>query len=761
MRLKAGEIIPLVMLAVVGALFVLAACNLDRAGEKRGLPLEPSTAGERRIILLVADRLAYSDLRAGAGPVLSSLLERGAVALMNVRSGRPGSESGYLSLGAGARAVAGPEGNRAYNRGESADGNSAEVVFQRHNGGLPLGEVFHLYASSLQEKNSVLDYPVTVGLLGRLLEEENMTAAVVGNADAAGPGRGAVMIAMNPAGEVPLGDVDSDILVEDPHFPYGRRTDPVKLVSAVREYLGESHLVVVEFGDFSRLDQYWTQLAPAQRTAFLAATMARLDLLLEGLLPLVDESTILVMVTPSPPAGCAGGGEQLVPFLTTAAGPGLAVSSSTRRPGLVSNSDLLPLVISYLRGGERSAGDEQVIGVARMEKPLSALDRFSEQAALIFSLRSPVVKGYILAMIFTLLAGLAGMALKLAPVLRLAFVLEAIMLVPLVLLLLPGITRFPLPSQLLTGLVLSGATLLSALALQPLKKKERHLLWTVIGLATALVLVLDALTGSGLQQASFLGYDVIAGARYYGVGNEYMGALIGSAILGTVSLAALLEKGSPPGTGRAARLRPVSGLAAGYAAILLFYGLIIFILASPYFGANLGGTVSAAVAFGVAWAGLIGIMERRRRLAVTVFAFLLFALALLWALNMWWQPELPSHLGRFGAMVRSRGFEGLWETVWRKVNMNWKLVRYSIWSRAFVTLLGLFVVLSFYPTGVLRRLKREQPYLVIGAIAAIVGSAAALITNDSGIVAAATVLLFAIPPVLIPMMGEALRRDRG
>ena len=97
-------------------------------------------------------------------------------------------------------------------------------------------------------------------------------------------------------------------------------------------------------------------------------------------------------------------------------------------------------------------------------------------------------------------------------------------------------------------------------------------------------------------------------------------------------------------------------------------------------------------------------------------------------------------------MVRQRGFEGIWETALRKMSMNWRLIRFSIWSRAFATLIGLLVILFFYPVGILRKLKKEQPYLVNGAAAALAGSVAALLANDSGIVAAAMVLLYAAPP---------------
>ena len=53
----------------------------------------------------------------------------------------------------------------------------------------------------------------------------------------------------------------------------------------------------------------------------------------------------------------------------------------------------------------------------------------------------------------------------------------------------------------------------------------------IIETITALVIIVDLLTGANLAKFSPLSYQVITGARYYGIGNEYMGVLIGSAII--------------------------------------------------------------------------------------------------------------------------------------------------------------------------------------------------------------------------------------
>ena len=769
-------LIPAAAVAVVILLAALLIYNWDLS-QSLGEPLPAAAGTERRVILLVVDRLGYRDLIGRAEPQLRSLLEKGALALMNARSGRAGSESAYLSLGTAARAVAGLEGGAAYNLDEMVEEVPAAALYRRLNGKEARGEVIFLHPYTLQEKNDALNYPVRVGFLGEQLAVAGLTAAVRGNADGAAPARHAALIAMDPAGQVPLGDVGAAVLTADPLFPYGLRTDPAAATAAVAAQLGSAALVVLDFGDLARLDHYWPQLAPERRAPALDAALKNLDQLLAGLLTLVDEGTMLLLVAPSPPLNRAGGGLELTPLVMVSAAlePGLLTSSTTRRLGLITNTDLAPLLLSYLKGEAPAAGGGQSLAFTPSGDASAFLERFFTRAELTYRQRPALLKGYVLAMIITLPVSLASLALRHRTAPCLFRILEGLMLVPAALLLLPAAASFPLPAAWLSGALLAGTILLLLLALQPLRKMGRPAFWAALGLFTSLAVIIAALAGARLQQLSFLGYDPIGGSRFYGIGNEYMGVVVGASILGVTALAELLERGSRSGLLERGKTSPVSERMSGRVservsgsqkllslAVLLFFGLIIVIFASPRFGANLGGTITAAVAYAVAWGitwpRLAGLARparqanRLRNLAVIAAAFLLFALAALWAFNFYWQPPFPSHLGNFGEMVGSRGVEAIVETVQRKLSMNWRLIRYSIWSRAFLTMIGLLVVLFFYPIGALRRLKEEQPYLINGAAASVAGSVAALLLNDSGIVAAATILLYAVPPVLIAMI---------
>ena len=214
-------LIPAAAVAVVILLAALLIYNWDLS-QSLGEPLSAAAGTERRVILLVVDRLGYRDLIGRAEPQLRSLLEKGALALMNARSGRAGSESAYLSLGTAARAVAGLEGGAAYNLDEMVEEVPAAALYRRLNGKEARGEVIFLHPYTLQEKNDALSYPVRVGSRGTTGRRADRGGA--GQCRRGGPGaRGADRHGSGRAGA--LGDVGAAVPPPIP-FPYGLRTDP-------------------------------------------------------------------------------------------------------------------------------------------------------------------------------------------------------------------------------------------------------------------------------------------------------------------------------------------------------------------------------------------------------------------------------------------------------------------------------------------------------------------------------------------------------
>ena len=130
---------------------------------------------------------------------------------------------------------------------------------------------------------------------------------------------------------------------------------------------------------------------------------------------------------------------------------------------------------------------------------------------------------------------------------------------------------------------------------------------------------------------------------------------------------------------------------------------------------------------------------------------LFFSLAgvFLYVLNTRMSGETVSHLGRTWELVQVHGLGELSNVIARKADMNIKLLRYSIWSRIFLVLVGLVTFLMFYPAGFMKKVFCGNPFFKTALTGITAGSITALLVNDSGVVAAATTMIYGVVPLLI------------
>ena len=85
----------------------------------------------------------------------------------------------------------------------------------------------------------------------------------------------------------------------------------------------------------------------------------------------------------------------------------------------------------------------------------------------------------------------------------------------------------------------------------------------------------------------------------------------------------------------------------------------------------------------------------------------------------------------------------MYNIIQRKLSMNLRLIRYSIWSRAWIMALGIMGASFIRPSRFMVWLKEKYPQLAKGLWGTVVAGTAALVFNDSGVVAAATCVFFA------------------
>lgn len=793
-----------------------------------------NTPRHDKVIMLIVDTLTVEELTGGAMPHVHAVAGHGAVGLMSTRTGGPHTPAAaHLTLGAGARARAGPLSGLVLDGDERFLGRPAAAIFAAL-AGEPAGEAaaFFLGGAQLQELDGGAGGGFAPGALAGALAAAGVQTAAVGNADAFAPGaappwpahghaggfvhprRHGALIAMDETGRIRHGTVGPGTLLDDEAWPFGLRTDYDALWEALAEALDAADFIVVELGDLARLDAYADWLTPERLRGLRRETLRRMDDFVGRLRTWPGAAgALLLLVSPSPPAAASRQGLLLAPILVaplsgaaenqragetepTAAhadaarrpaasagsGPRLVTSATTRRAGIVTNLDVAPTVLAALGGDATSFAGASITSVpvaaaakdAPYGAPVSddawaAVRHIYERTVQTNRLRGPVVRGFILFCIVVFLGWAGWMAYAAVsgapgPESRAAlwrWVLLLLSSAPLAILTLPMVIQAlplsmpaspsPIPDLPLARLsgdatatlalgALAAAAATIAYAAFPRRPADA---FVALSLITAAVLVLDVAAGARLIKNSILGYDPIVAARFYGIGNEYMGVLIGTTLIGTTGL---LDRFS----GRPAAVR------AWHPAVTLAYAAVIFILASPGLGANAGGTVAAVAGFGTTLLLLSG-----RRWSWRTIPLLAGAAALVLGaaavIDLALPGGPPSHFGRTLAAFLDRGWAPVAAVAARKAAMNVALLRWTIWAQVFVVSLAITAVALYRPGLAVRRADEAHPHLLNGIRGAAAGALAALAANDSGVVAAATLMI----PVTAALMYILLLRRQA
>lgn len=668
-------------------------------------------SAQGRVRLVVMDGINLEHLTDSELPNFRFLMEHGAVGLANANTaGGRSQENTALTLGAGSRAL-GPGAGLVWSRDELMELGLAGDVQLRRTGIIPPpGSLVVPNIAIINEANSQLLHTVRVGYLAETLLAGGRSVAALVNADDWDVNRPAAAIVADRNGIIMGGQVGEELLSPDETRPFGLGSDLRKYLTWLRQ-LESTDLVVIDLGDTSRALAYSAYALEGIQDSYRFQALSQLDQLLAHLLEAHREGDLLLVVGLQ--ANRSLGDEEgkwLVPVLAYGHDfqGGLLTSATTRRRGIVANFDVTATILQHFNLYTPGEIHGQPLAVLEASDPMGYLLDREEEMARVYKLRTSLVKGYIGVIIVLVGLSVAALLLKWRRLKLLKYVIAAVCASPLLLLLLGVISGslWMVPVWLLAA----GAAAWGVSRFPPTFAMRG------LGAVTALVVAADALGGAWLQQRSILGYDAIAGARYYGIGNEFMGVLLGSTLL---AVSGLLVKHK------------------GLAAVIL--GAVVLLLMLPGVGANFGGTLAALLGFTGALTGF-GILnnKKHRRIAVLVLAGAALALVFL---NL---RGSQSHVGRFFAAVFTEP-EQLWLAVQRKLDMALRLVRWSLWSRAFAVLFIAAVWMLFTKRRLLaRKLGTQWPHVRGTMLAAL----AALLLNDSGVVAAATTLLYLTLPLL-------------
>jgi hypothetical protein len=618
--------------------------------------LEPNvSAAPPALIVLLLPGTSLADWQDADAPNLHRLMQTGALAVMNTRTAhragaheRETPQSALLTLGAGSRAA-----------GASADtpflpllavvpgtAVQAGALYTRRTGLVPRpGRSVCVPWPAVLKANTDLGYDLRLGSLAETLKTHGMQIKAGGGADA-------------------------DWIAADPH-------GTVQHISKLQAAPG--------------LCLIWDAGPNAAAADAVIGIAARQVDRLSGR---------LVVISPYAGSAAYARNERLTPVLVWEANlpAGLLLSPSTRRPGLVTNTDFAPAVAGYF-GILRTSFRSLPFGFAWSESaslnPAGDAARLSRDAV-------RQARGMTLLPYLALGLGFWILATTLLTVRRRLFSLWT--LVP--------VTALPaalFAVSLASFFVLLLCLLALALIFARFAGTTAISTFLVTGLTAALTL--DMVTGNTLMHSGLLGYSVIEGARYYGIGNEAMGLLLGAALVA----AARLWSGD-----RSRRL-----------IVVLFMAGIVLLLGSV--GAKAGGLLVSLAVFGTFLYTVSGCFWTKRR-GLLLGGIVAAGMAVAALGDAFLLPRGHSHIGEAVSRISSGGSGEAWDIIRRKLAVEGRLAYHSAWA-------ALLWACVFCLTFLWKRVPPKGRIDAALRSAGGVGLLACFLLNDAGVIAAA---LFAV-----------------
>lgn len=714
------------------------------AGTNNG---NPGLAKERtQVIVLFVEGMSFYDLeQLRKYPHVDKWISQAGAGAVSIRSpGARNAPNGYLLMGSGAQAVYTERSGTGYHPWEPVSAH--ETAGERAEELGALTEAQKIARSSivfpgiyrLLADNQDKPYTPQIGMLGKTLADQRIPVAVYGNGDYDDyRGRHSVLFAMDDHGQVPTGDLSQNTVLTERGSPYGIQTNYAYLLRQIRADR-QSGLITVQLSDLSRLYQLADEMEPTQYGRQYQRVLSELAVFLERLLEGRRESQRVLLLSPAVNAKAAKEKALLPPVLVWGEkGTGLLTSATTRQSGLISGLDILPTILEWLD----VPAPKGLTGHSIRIDPLKGEDQLGPQVHQIhhtYATRPSVLYSFVMLQIITLAcAAILWIVSKrvnggawlerLKRGVRLS--LLAMLCFP-ALLLLEAWLEWEASGPVILGVLIIVA-LLAAFWLE-----QRSLVQTtaIVCGGTVVCLLVDGWTGATLMRSSYLGYDPVIGARFYGLGNEFEGVLIGSSIMAVAALYQMVWQ----------RLRPI--LAA------IIFAAVLHYMVAPGLGTDAGGFLAGLVGFFVALSRLQGWTIGKKGLLLLTGGLMAGIVTLIVGSLLTDQPL--THIGRVAEQIVTGQWDEVGRMLERKIAMNVRLIRVSIWSKVFVVSLIVLGLLALWNDRFLRHLARDTPFMVKGFSGVIAGSLAGLALNDSGIVTAATCIIFLVVPALYAALGE-------
>jgi hypothetical protein len=706
------------------------------------VPAGAGGAEDRRVLVISIPGLTWEDVNGSDVPHLQALLDESAVANVALRVERLATEpaEGYATLSSGTRSVA-PRaiGGLAFNRAEQFGSSEAGDEWARQHGRPAEGEVVILSWPQLVRENEGSDFEAGVGLLGEALASAGVDRGVIGNADGVDalapfepPHREAAIALSDDEGIVPCGDVSRSLLVDDRGAPFGVRLDRARVLTSTARCATPRSVVLVEASDVRRATVFAQRLGGAAAERLRARALEDADDLVGELLELVDlERDAVVVVAPS--VAPADARLTVLGVHATEYEPGLLVSGTTRQAGYVTLGDVAPTIAAL---ASAPLDEAEIEGrQAEVVQPSSrAVERRKDledgDAAARFrnEVLTPVAATYITSI------SLLGIATTIAlwRRIRVERWLEAAALVllgALPMTYLAGFFPFYDWGGVAYGAFVIGGALVFGLGCHALRRAWLNPLLVAYGVLIAIVVISVVLLDSRLQLGTVFGDSAIIAGRFSGVNNVTFAQLIIAAIV----LSIVVVHRAPGRRGQVIAAALLSGL--------------LLVVATPMWGADVGGALSGAPALALVFAKLSGWPVRVRTVVIcgVVTVVLVVGLGLL---DLTRDSADRTHLGRLFERIDADGFDGFVTVVERKLATNLRSLTNSVWRFVLPPVLLFVAVLAWKAPGRLQDLWRALPELRAALPGLLAAGLLGYALNDSGMAVPGMMLAALVPGVV-------------
>jgi hypothetical protein len=690
----------------------------------------------KRVLVIDLPRLTFEDLTPRY-PNLLKLANESAVGILTSRiTGAVTPEKLYLNLSSGKQLWSVEDSRLILNSSEIYNGLPAGKLYRSLTGyQAQANGAVYLGLPKTMQLNFKKEPDANIGAIGNTLRSNGIKTAVIGNADTREYlNRSGAIPWVDSAGIIDLAAVGPETTLTDPAFPSGLRSNCDRIWAYWRGFSGKARVVSVNLGDLERIERYQDYLTESRRRYFRNQALLRYDRLIGKLLADLDAARSMTVLYSIMAPEIEGRAQRLNPVFVKSAGlkPGLILSNTTRRVALVTGPDLIAAIFSFLKLKNQEIYNGRTIRSITGNWPqaatiLNELDRN-------YQARWTLLPVYGYALIITVLTTILGLIFR--PGQRRIFeILQRIYLflltIPAVFLVEALVNPVEWPAIIAWTIGLAGVFLI-LISWYARRDQEQALL--AIAVVTALLIGLDGLKNGWLELRSFWGYSAVTAARFYGVGNEYLGFLLGAYIVAvTLSLAKF-------------RRHQAQFLWGGWLVLALF-------LFYPVFGANIGGGITAILGLGMTNFIWLGQPITKKRIGLLLLA-LAGVVTLIGTGDILIYGREMSHFGQFIGLIREQGLPVVVELLGRKWQLNLALITTTGWSYVLIGLLAAVPLLYKRPPRIMADWIGKYPTTAKGVLGSIMTGVVALLTNDSGIVTAATVLIFGIDLMLISIIKE-------